>query len=195
MAGPAATTISATGNLSNAPGTGARAAGFTLFELLVVMVIIGILVSAVTFSIGGDRRGETLARESQRFTELLRLAAEQAVLRSEEWALQVQPDRYRFLQLREVPGEDPEWQPIRDDDLFRARELEPGTRLELELEGREVTVTPDEDEDAIKPTVLLLSSGEVSPFVAEFEARDTDSRFRVTSDLLGELEWERVDGS
>lgn len=174
------------------------AAGFTLFELLVVLVIVGILVTAVTLSVGGDRRGEALARESQRFAALVRLASEQAVLRSEEWAVQVDPDRYRFLRLDETLGQAPEWIPIEDDALFRARELEPGTWLELELEGRDMSLVDageDEDEEAIKPTLLLLSSGEVSPFVAEFEARDTDSRFRITSNLLGELEWERVDDS
>ena len=156
-------------------------------------MIIGILVTAVTLSVGGDRRGEALARESQRFTALLRLAAEQAVLRSEEWAVQIEPDRYRFLRLREELGEEPEWIPVAGDALFRARELAAGTRLDLELEGREMELTP-EDEEAIKPTLLLLSSGEVSPFVAEFGARRSDSRFRVTSDLMGELEWERVEG-
>lgn len=174
-----------------------RAAGFTLFELLVVLAIVGILVTAVTLSVGGDRRGDALARESQRFAALVRLASEQAVLRSEEWAVQVDPDRYRFLRLDETLGREPEWIPIEDDALFRARELEPGTRLELELEGRDMTlVDADKDKDEeeiIKPTLLLLSSGEVSPFVAEFEARDTDSRFRITSNLLGELEWERVE--
>ncbi|HSH31029.1 MAG TPA: hypothetical protein VK971_14070, partial [Thiohalobacter sp.] len=134
---------------------------------------------------------------SQRFTALVRLAAEQAVLRSEEWAVQIEADRYRFLRLDETPGREPEWIPIEDDALFRARELEPGTRLELELEGREMSLVDAGDEDGdeagIKPTLLLLSSGDVSPFVAEFEARDTDSRFRITSNLLGELEWERVE--
>ncbi|BAZ93173.1 type II secretory pathway, pseudopilin PulG [Thiohalobacter thiocyanaticus] len=168
-------------------------AGFTLFELLVVLAIVGILVTAVTLSVGGDRRGDALARESQRFAALVRLAAEQAVLRSEEWAVQVEPDRYRFLRLDETLGREPEWIPIEDDALFRTRELEAGTRLELELEGREMTLVDAEDEAGIKPTLLLLSSGEVSPFVAGFEARDTDSRFRVTSNLLGELEWERVE--
>ena len=51
------------------------AAGFTLFELLVVLAIVGILVTSVTLSVGGDRRGDALARESQRFAALVRLAS------------------------------------------------------------------------------------------------------------------------
>jgi len=159
---------------------------FSLIELLVVIALIGIFLTAITLSLGGDRRGDELAEESQRFQALLEMAHEQAMLCSEEWAVQIEPDRYQFLQLINN-----EWLPVENDRLLRPRDFAKGTELDLELEGREARLAVVEE--GYKPTLLLLSSGEITPFNAVFLADDTERRFRVTGDLLGELSWEVVD--
>ena len=57
-------------------------AGFTLLEMMVVVVIIGIIMSFATLSIGGgDRRADELKREAQRFMALLELASSEAIKR------------------------------------------------------------------------------------------------------------------
>jgi general secretion pathway protein H len=171
-------------------------AGFTLLEMLVVVLIIGIVMSFAVLSLGGDRRGEALSREAHQFVELLRLAAEQTVLRGEEWGVQLGVDEYRFLVYTDkgwaVQGEDP---------LFRARTLTQGTELDVELEGREIVLgdtldtktegladqADKDDADTLKPTLFILSSGEISPFVARFSAKETEQRFEVKADALGAL--------
>jgi general secretion pathway protein H len=60
--------------------------GFTLLEIMVVIVIVGIVLSFMTLSTGSDRRAEQLEREAQRIVTLLQLASEQAVMRSEQLA-------------------------------------------------------------------------------------------------------------
>lgn len=181
-------TTSATGRCSKRYPRRA-AAGFTLLEMLVVIVIIGIIMSFAVLTLGGDKRAEELSRETRQFAELLRMASEQAVLRGEEWAVQISEEDYRFL-LYTQEG----WQPIEQDDLFRERTLAKDTRLDVELEGRDLVLdTEEEKEDAIKPTLLLLSSGEVSPFIAEFEADNTEYRYRVTGDLNGTIAWEVIE--
>lgn len=160
-------------------------AGFTLLEMLVVVAIIGIVLTFAMLAIGGDRRGEELARESQQFGELLKLASEQAVLRGEEWAVQINPEEYRFLIYL-----DDKWALQQDDDLFRARPLAKDTELDLELEGRAVVL---ETTNEFKPTLMLLSSGEISPFRAEFAADDTELSYRVEADTKGRIQWEGLE--
>lgn len=174
-------TTSATGRC-NKPRIRRIPAGFTLLEMLVVVAIIGIVITFAVLAIGGDRRAEELERESRQFAELLRLAEEQAVLRGEEWAVQIEPEQYRFL----VYG-DKGWEVLEGDDLFRMRELAEDTRLELELESRDVEL---ETSDEPKPTLILLSSGETSPFIARFSAPATEARYQVTADARGEIRWE-----
>lgn len=161
------------------------AAGFTLLEMLVVVAIIGIVMSMAVLSIGGDSRAEELERESRQFAELLRLGGEQAVLRGEEWAVQIEPDAFRFLVYT-----DDGWRLLEDDDMFRARKWAEDTVFELELEGREVEI---ETADEPKPTLILYSSGEVSPFTAFFAAEATPARYRVTANFAGDIEWKTVD--
>lgn len=173
-------TTSATGRCSS--GLRRIPAGFTLLEVLVVVAIIGIVLTFAVLAIGGDRRGEELERESRQFAELLRMGTEQAVLRGEEWAVQIEPEEYRFL----VYGKEA-WEVLEGDDLFRPRELAEDTRLELEIEGREVEIETREEP---KPTLILMSSGEVSPFVARFSADATEARYRVESDARGAIHWE-----
>jgi general secretion pathway protein H len=153
--------------------------------MLVVIVIIGIVLTFAVLSIGGDRRGEELARESKQFGELLRLASEQAVLRGEEWAVQINPEEYRFLIFI-----DDSWALQQDDELFRARALAKDTELDVQLEGRDVVL---ETTNELKPTLMLLSSGEISPFSAEFVADATELRYQVKTDIKGQVQWEGLE--
>ncbi len=153
--------------------------------MLVVIVIIGIVLTFAVLSIGGDRRGEELARESKQFGELLRLASEQAVLRGEEWAVQINPDEYRFLIFI-----DDAWALQQDDELFRTRGLAKDTELDVQLEGRDVVLETTND---LKPTLMLLSSGEISPFSVEFAADSTELHYQVKTDIKGQVQWEKLE--
>lgn len=190
MASLALMTISATGRCNKRPLCipARRVAGFTLLEMLVVVLIIGIVTSFAVLSIGGDRRGEELERETLQFTELLRLAAEQTVLRGEEWGVQIGAHDYRFLVYTETA-----WVEQAEDPLFRVRTLAADTELQVELEGRDIVLGAAGDAgeepktDVLKPTLFILSSGEISQFVATFSAPKTEQRYTVQADALGTL--------
>ncbi len=103
------------GRAPRAAARARRAGGFTLLELLVVMVLAGILLSIVTVSVTPDPR-QQLAREGKRVGQLLAIAADEARIRQQPITWEADVNGYRFVS--EVGGER---QIINNDDLLRER--------------------------------------------------------------------------
>jgi general secretion pathway protein H len=93
---------------------GRRAAGFTLLEMLVVLVIAGILISAASLTATRNPRTD-LDEQGRRLALLFESAGDEAQVRSRQIAWQPLDGGYRF-EIRGNQG----WQPLRDD-LFAPR--------------------------------------------------------------------------
>lgn len=96
----------------------APARGFTLLELLVVLVIVGIMLGFVTFNAMPSER-QSLQNEAQRIALLLQLARDEAIVRNRPIAFEVDQFRYRFW----IRDENNAWQPMEREDMLREREF------------------------------------------------------------------------
>ncbi|HVG04223.1 MAG TPA: prepilin-type N-terminal cleavage/methylation domain-containing protein [Burkholderiaceae bacterium] len=101
--------------------TAPSAAGFTLLELMVVIVLAGILISLVTVNIAPDPR-QQLQREAQRVGQLMALAADESRITQQPIVWEADLRGYRFV--TESGGER---RLLTGDDLLRERAWE--TRL------------------------------------------------------------------
>lgn len=109
------------------PMRAARRAGFTLIEMLVVLVLAGLLISLVSISVTPDPR-QKLLREAQRIGQLMTLAADEARIRQLPLYWEADLRGYRFV--AETAGER---QLLTGDDLLRERSWEtPLTRLAVQ---------------------------------------------------------------
>ncbi len=107
------------------------ARGFTLLELLVVLVITGILLGAVAVNaMPGDR--QWLQSEAQRIALLLQMARDEAIVRNRPVAFEADDYRYRFL-IRQ----DDRWQSMTEDPVWREREF---SRAPVQLSVSPATV-------------------------------------------------------
>jgi general secretion pathway protein H len=158
--------------------------GFTLLELLAVVVIIGIVLSAVILSIS-DPRSKQLTFATEQLQALTQLAQEQALFNSEEIGIQFWASGYQFLR-----RDQQQWLPISDNTALRARELPEDLSLALYLEGLRVqlpSTLSGGKAAAAGPQVFLFPSGEITPF----EVRVEDAGGAHTSliaDALGNLD-------
>ncbi|WP_417068269.1 prepilin-type N-terminal cleavage/methylation domain-containing protein [Niveibacterium terrae] len=94
------------------------ARGFTLIEVMVVLVILGITSAAVSFSITGLQSRQT-EQEMDRLRLVLETAGERAAVTGTPIAAEFLPGRYRFSTL----DTDGHWRPIVGDDPLAERPL------------------------------------------------------------------------
>jgi len=132
--------------------------GFTLLELLVVMVIAGIMLGMVSFNAMPSER-QVLQHDAQRIALLLQLARDEAIVRNRPIAFEAEADRYRFLLYDENV-----WQILKQDDLLREREFKRSPVTFTFTPPRDVYTVPLRiifgREPVDKPFVLTLAVGD-----------------------------------
>jgi general secretion pathway protein H len=168
-----------------------RQAGFTLIEIMVVVVIVAILSSAVV-PMMTKNANDILEEQADRFVALVKLAQDEAILQSRQLGLKVDEQGYSFLQ-RSDDGDN--WFPFTEGP-FRSRTLSSGIKSALYVEDVDVFLAKESlDEEGnkkVKPQVFLLSSGEMTPFSYEFSFTK-GSRIKLIFDAIGNNKKEIVD--
>lgn len=127
--------------------------GFTLLELLVVLVIIGIMLGAVSFSTIQSSR-QRLLTDAQRIALLLQLAREEAIVRNRPTAFEANQQSYHFL----VRNEN-KWELINDLDMLREREFS--------LSPIQLSMTPSNRVDANELRIVFGREPVDKPFVLD----------------------------
>ncbi len=169
-----------------------KAFGFSLIEILVVVVIVAIVTSIALLSVGivGDDR--ELRTEARRLLSLVELAQDEALLQGRELGLEVMTHAYRFVEYDPVGNR---WNELPGDEVLRLRELSEDIELVLFLEDKRVLLAPgpesltiegNEDEAYAQPTanyaphVLIFSSGDMTPFELHL-VRDANEQLVVVA--------------
>jgi len=152
--------------------------GFTLFEMLTVVFIVGIVLSFATLSVGTPG-SDKVEEEVKRIQQLLIIAGEEAIFNSKELALEINKQGYQFVVL--VDGT--QWQPIADDKVLRQREFPEDSVVEVQINDFDVIL--DDPDNPVR--IFILSSGDVRPFVFKIKHRDADDFYTLESDNYSQL--------
>jgi general secretion pathway protein H len=161
--------------------------GFSLLELLVVIVIIGVLVGMTTLSIGVLGNDGGLRDEADRFSDSLAIAREMAELEGRDYGMWLQPSGYTVLRFSGISRR---WTDIPGESQFQPHELPDGIALELVVEGRAVLLkVPDpERRDERVPQILLAAGGEATPYELRLR-RAGGSSLLITGKFDGRMEF------
>lgn len=184
-----------------------RQTGFTLMEVLLVVLIMGLAASAVTFTTGGADKQQALERVARQFMASTELVLDETVLSGHFIGIVIEKDSYKF-----VFYDEGKWKPLQQDRLLAERQMEYGVQMHLVLDGLPLSQDDEEqdswfDEPLIEPSaedkkkfpepqVMLFPSGEMSSFELTFVSKDelgNEIEALVVGDALGRLTLGRED--
>ena len=180
------------------PGFVTKRSGFTLIEVMVVMVIIGIVISFAVLSVGivGDDR--EIRQQALRMSTLIEMVSDEAQMQGREYGVEIMRTGYRFVEFDPLLAQ---WNQVVGDDMLRMRTLGEEMEFELFLEDRRVSLDEAPADTSVaedpaerdlsedyQPHLMIMSSGEITPFELRI-IRDVDRRsVLVTMSPAGELE-------
>ena len=176
--------------------------GFTLIEIMLVLVLLSVSALAVVMSMP-ESRNKQLEQQASRFYQLVQLLNEDALLNGLDFGIRINESKgeYRFLKL----GEDG-WMELEESRYFSHVKLEEDLQIMLELGGSawadkdrlfdagslfndEMFDDLDGDKKVKPPQLMVLSSGEITPFTVTFsaslEGKSADNDWRVQTDQAG----------
>ena len=166
-----------------------RNKGFTLVEILVVLVIMAIVISLAILSIKSPGRDTQLDEESRRIEGLVGLLHERALLEGRDFGLRLEPAAYGFVV---YDTRHDRWLSFDQDHEFRHRDLPKGLSFQLELDSQVVVIKPidknfSSTDTAPGPQVAIAASGEGTPFRLTLLREGTTTKASVDGDAFGKI--------
>jgi general secretion pathway protein H len=175
-----------------------RSKGFTLIEIMLVLVVISVMASLLVLSIS-DNPAKQLEQEARRMQAILQLAADEALMQGVEIALARAADPQQATegyQLLVFDLQQQQWQPL-EDKPFLYHPLPSNISMEISLRSEAATPLFQQQISKLQqlggaqqfqPLLLLLSSGEITPFDIRFSHAASSAVASLACDGVSEIE-------
>ena len=162
-----------------------RNSGFSLLELLIVLVVMGVMISIASLSFRSFEV-DPADKDMERLRYSVGVLVNEAIVRSEPLAIGFSGHGYAFFRM----DDEGKWAVIDDDRLLKAHELDQRLEPQLVLDKESVTLG---DEVGTEPHVFIYPTGEVTPFTYELTSKEGSAQ-RVQFDAMGQVVEDKADG-
>jgi len=140
-----------------------RCAGFTLLEILVVVLIIGILTAGMLLSMNFAGKDTQLETETRRLQSLMSYVQDQAELQTRDYGILFGQHGYEFVAYDVRTGT---WQSVTEDDALGERTLPNGLDFQLVVDARPIVLDEDIKQPPPPPSGTASDSDSDSPSAA-----------------------------
>jgi general secretion pathway protein H len=154
--------------------------GFTLIEILVVLVIIGIVVAAATLAISKFPRGQDARTTANILRSRMLAAEEQAVVQSVSIGFAMSQAGYQFYQLNTRADGTTTWQVMTTPATFTFQKWPRFLPLQLDLPPNTNVFIADDFPP--QPNIVFDPSGGITPFILHL------NKFTLEGKLDGTIE-------
>ncbi len=191
-------------------------AGFTLLEILVVILIIGVMTAGMLLSMNFAGKDTQLQTESKRLLSLMKYTQDQAELQTRNYGIVFSQRGYEFV----VYGvRRAAWRRVFEDDALRERMLPKGLDFKLVVDARPVVLhdklnvpsssasdsgsssmrqpspipqagadsSSGSDSTEFAPQVMIFSSGDLSSFEITLERPSTGRSITLDVNQDGDI--------
>lgn len=149
--------------------------GFTLIEILVVLVILGITASVALLAFGDFGESRRAQAEAQRFIHKVRLIRHQAILEAITYGMKITPSSYQIFRFS-PPNI---WTPV-TSTLLKPYQFPKKITLYLNINPTNPTSSASN-----KNWVVFQASGEITPFRINFGLNKHPNIAHVVADDNG----------
>ncbi|WP_309598894.1 type II secretion system minor pseudopilin GspH [Legionella sainthelensi] len=153
--------------------------GFTLIEILIVLVIIGITFGFALISFGDFGEGRRVLFAAEQLVSTLQLAQQQAILETSTLGLRINNESYQILQLQN----NSQWKPISNKGVFKVTYFPQDTHINLKINHRALSGGP---------SIILTSSGDMTPFSLYFGTEQEHNLALIVGKSNGSLKFNVV---
>lgn len=146
--------------------------GFTLIEILVIVLIIGITAGMAILAFGDFGASRKVTMAAEQFSTYLQLLQQKAILETNTLGVKFEKNTYLTYQLKEGKN----WEQFTQNTLFHPRFF-PQNAV-LAIQSNKVLGNPD---------IIIYSSGDLSPFVLTMGTVSQPNLIRLQGNSSGEL--------
>ena len=174
-----------------------RQRGFTLIEIMVVVIIVATIASITLLSVGLVGDDDELETEMRRLAALIETAQDDALMQGREFGVELMTSSYRFVEFDPLTRT---WLEVPGDELYRLRSLPEGVEFELYIDDKRIRLEedPKELEDPEEttrasgakpyiPHLFVFASGESTVYEIRIRRHVTDMELVMRGDLLGAI--------
>ena len=171
--------------------------GFTLIEIMVVVIIVATVVSIALLSVGVVGEDNELDKERRRLATLIEMAQDDAMMQGREFGIEIMRSSYRFVEFDPLTRQ---WAEVPYDELYRLRFLPEGVEFALYIDDKLIPLEEDpqvlEDESdsmlssstkPYLPHLFVFASGESSVYEIRLRRPLTDHELIMRGDVLGQI--------